>query len=336
MLAFEGVLLRERPDLVVVVGDVNSTLACALTARKLGIRVAHVEAGLRSGDMGMPEEINRRLTDILCDYLFTTEAGARENLVREGIDPNRIFFVGNVMIDTLLKQLRRIEADHLSLPVSTHFKRLFPQYGVLTLHRPSNVDDAATLVPLLEVLGEISRELPVLFPIHPRTAQKIEEFGLAHLLHPFQISSKLKAQGLRRMAEKGNSRALDPGEMGMRSGSLYVTEPLGYLEMLNLTRHARLVLTDSGGLQEETTALGVPCLTLRENTERPITLEVGTNVLVGTNPQRIREEARRALSAEGSRGRIPEKWDGRAAQRIVEIILRGKMGQEGGKCTSSS
>lgn len=288
MMAFEPVCLRERPDLVIVVGDVNSTLACTLTAKKLGIQVAHVEAGLRSRDMSMPEEINRLCTDVLCDYLFTTDLLADANLRAEGIPADRIFFVGNVMIDTLLKH--RNLAARLSL---LHNWGLTPgQYATLTLHRPSNVDDRNTLVGILEALTTIARDLPIIFPIHPRTRKMAEQFGLIDMF-----------------TEGGPVRGV------------WLTEPLGYLEFLHLNMHARLVLTDSGGLQEETTVLGVHCLTLRPNTERPITCTQGTNQLVGNRKENILNAVRRVLAGELPLGRIPDKWDGSAAKRIVEVLL---------------
>ena len=247
MKRFEPVLESVQPQAVLVVGDVNSTIACALVAAKRGVRVIHVEAGLRSYDRSMPEEINRVLTDQISDLLFTTEKSALANLQREGIDPARVEFVGNVMIDTLYRNLER------AVPSSQTLGATLPGYAVLTLHRPSNVDDPATLAALLDVIGEINRVLPVVLPLHPRTRGNIEKFGL---------TAKLEA--------------------------LRILPPLGYLDMLGLMRDAKLVLTDSGGIQEETTALGVPCLTLRDNTERPITLTEGTNTLVGADPAAIR------------------------------------------------
>lgn len=288
MVAFEKVCLEHRPDLVIVVGDVNSTMACTITAKKLGIKVAHVEAGLRSRDMAMPEEINRLCTDVLCDYLFTTDHFADENLKAEGVPPEKIFFVGNVMIDTLVKH--RAMAASLSLRDELGLKE--GGYGTLTLHRPSNVDDPQTLRGILEAINEIAKELPVIFPVHPRTKKMAGEFGLGHLLN-----EALPVRGI------------------------WATDPLGYLEFLHLNMGAKLVLTDSGGLQEETTVLGVPCITLRHNTERPITCEVGTNVLVGNDPQAILAAARPILAGHAVAGCIPEKWDGKAAKRIVDVLL---------------
>jgi len=284
MLAFEKVLLDRKPDLVIVVGDVNSTMACAITAAKLWIPVAHVEAGLRSFDRRMPEEINRVVTDALSDLLFTTCRDANENLIREGISPDKIFFVGNVMIDTLLKYRDRAAA----LNTPSRFGLQPGQYALLTLHRPSNVDQPQVFSDILDALTVIQREIPILFPAHPRTVKRIAEFA---------FQGRLEA-----------------------APNLNLIEPLGYLEFLDLMMHARLVLTDSGGIQEETTILGIPCLTLRENTERPVTIREGTNVLVGTQPERIVYEVRKILTTGGKKGGIPELWDGHTAERIVKII----------------
>lgn len=279
MKRFEPVLDSVRPQAVLVVGDVNSTLACALVAAKRGVRVIHVEAGLRSYDRNMPEEINRVLTDQISDLLFITEKSALANLQREGIDPARVEFVGNVMIDTLHRNLAR------AVPASRTLGTTLARFAVLTLHRPSNVDAPDTLAALLDVVGEINRRLPVVLPLHPRTRANIEKFGFAAKLD-----------------------------------GLHILPPLGYLEMLGLMRDARLVLTDSGGIQEETTALGVPCLTLRENTERPITLTEGTNTLVGPDPAAIRAAFEDVMTSGGKTGRIPEYWDGRAALRIAHTL----------------
>jgi UDP-N-acetylglucosamine 2-epimerase (non-hydrolysing) len=278
----ERVLAGAPPDAVVVVGDVNSTLAASLAAAKLGVPVAHVEAGLRSFDPSMPEEINRRLTDALCRWLFITEPAAEANLLREGIDPARIHFVGNVMIDTLRQHLERARG----LGVLARLGLEPRGYGVLTLHRPSNVDDPERLARLFGVLEEIHRELPIVFPVHPRTAAALRE--------------GLRGRELR----------------------LRTLPPQGYLEFLGLMADARLVLTDSGGIQEETTVLGVPCLTLRDNTERPITLSRGTNRLVGSDPATIRLEVRKILDGAAPRGQTPEFWDGRAAARIADVLER--------------
>ena len=292
MVEFEKVCQRERPDLVIVVGDVNSTMACTITAKKLGVKVAHVEAGLRSRDMGMPEEINRLCTDVLCDYLFTTDHFADENLRAEGVGAERIVFVGNVMIDTLLKHRQMAE----KLGVAKRLGLAKGGYMTMTLHRPSNVDDKEVFRGILEALRVLSRDVPIIFPIHPRTRKMAETFGL-----------------------------MDYFTQGGRVEGIWITEPLGYLEFLHLNCHAKLVLTDSGGLQEETTVLGVPCLTLRHNTERPITCEVGTNVVVGNSGERILAAAREILARpKGSYG-IPEKWDGKAAERIVEWLMLGQV-----------
>jgi UDP-N-acetylglucosamine 2-epimerase (non-hydrolysing) len=274
MVEFEKVCVREEPDLVLVVGDVNSTMACTIVAAKLLIRVAHVEAGLRSFDRGMPEEINRLVTDALADFLFTTSRDANENLKREGVDPAKIHFVGNVMIDTLLKHRDKAAALEMDKP---------KQYALVTLHRPSNVDDPAVLRPIIEALEEISKSIQVIFPIHPRTAKRVREFGLS----------------------------LD---------RLRTIEPLGYLEFLNLESTATVVLTDSGGLQEETTILGVPCLTLRHNTERPVTITDGTNIMVGPDKRRILGAFHRIMSGDWKPAGPPEYWDGHAAERIIEVL----------------
>jgi UDP-N-acetylglucosamine 2-epimerase (non-hydrolysing) len=274
MVEFEKVCVDRRPDLVLVVGDVNSTLACAIVAAKLCIPVVHVEAGLRSFDRTMPEEVNRVVTDALSSILFTTSRDADENLIREGIDASKIHFVGNVMIDTLLKHKQRAQELRIEKP---------QRYALVTLHRASNVDDRAVLGPILEALNEITHSIPVLFPIHPRTAKSIRDFGLP-------------MNGVRTM------------------------EPLGYLEFLNLEANATVVLTDSGGLQEETTILGVPCLTLRDNTERPITIAHGTNVMVGTDKTRILQAFRRVLNGDWKPSGPPEGWDGHAAERIIRVL----------------
>ncbi|MEJ2564751.1 MAG: UDP-N-acetylglucosamine 2-epimerase (non-hydrolyzing) [Gammaproteobacteria bacterium] len=292
MKRIEPVLEAESPGALVVVGDVNSTIACALVAAKKGIPVAHVEAGLRSYDRAMPEEINRVLTDQISEWLFTTERTARENLLREGIDARKIHFVGNVMIDTLLGHRPRAvpAAETLAAaPDPDLFLRAPHGFGVLTLHRPANVDDPEVLRRLLTSLGRVSEKIPLVFPLHPRTLTRIQAAGLESLLD--------------------NPRILR-------------LSPLGYLEMLGLMSAARLVLTDSGGMQEETTALGVPCLTLRENTERPITVEEGTNTIVGTDARHIEQSVSDIIATGGKSGRVPELWDGHAARRIVEILHR--------------
>jgi len=284
MIAFEQVLLKHPADWVVVVGDVNSTMAAAIVASKQLVRVAHVEAGLRSRDRTMPEEINRVVTDALADLLLTPSRDANENLLREGVAPEKIRFVGNVMIDTLYRNIERARSsrvlDRLNLKPG-HF-------CAMTLHRPSNVDDKEKLLGILEAIEVISERLPIVFPIHPRTRDRLEQFGL--------------------------------GDRVRKQRSLTLTEPLGYLDFLHLYSNSRLVLTDSGGVQEETTVLGIPCLTLRENTERPITVTEGTNRLVGSDPETIKREAVAALERPTPAPRAPELWDGRAAARIVDTI----------------
>jgi UDP-N-acetylglucosamine 2-epimerase (non-hydrolysing) len=285
MMHFEPVLLEHRPDLVLVVGDVNSTLACSLVSAKLNIPVAHVEAGIRSFDRSMPEEINRIITDTLSDWLFTPHREASENLLREGASKEKIFFVGNIMIDTLLA------AREIAIQRKTWTQwGLSPKgYAVLTLHRPSNVDHLETLKGLLDALRQISTRLPIVFPIHPRTSRRIQEAGLEAEIHSMK--------------------------------GLLLVEPQGYLDFLCLLSQARMVLTDSGSMQAETTMLNVPCLTLRWNTEWPITLSEGTNVLVGNDPEKITFEAERILRGEGNENPRPEFWDGHTADRIVKALL---------------
>jgi len=287
MKRFEPVLDQLKPSAVLVVGDVNSTIACALVAAKKNVPVIHVEAGLRSFDRTMPEEINRVLTDQISDLLFTTEPVARDNLLREGCDEQKIHFVGNVMIDTLLANKARAVPAEQTLTEIPGFAGDVSAFGLLTLHRPSNVDDPAVLRGVLQTLTELSERLPLVFPIHPRTRARIQEAGLTTLLASSRIA---------------------------------LTEPLGYLQLLGLMARARVVLTDSGGLQEETTALGIPCITLRENTERPITVSEGTNTIVGTDPGRIRTCFDDVLQTGGKGGRVPALWDGRAAERIAQVI----------------
>ncbi|MEZ5346533.1 MAG: UDP-N-acetylglucosamine 2-epimerase (non-hydrolyzing) [Pyrinomonadaceae bacterium] len=289
MLEFEPVVLREKPDWVLVVGDVNSTIACALVSSKLGVKIAHVEAGLRSGDRTMPEEINRILTDSISDLLLTPSPDGNENLKAEGIPDQKVKLVGNVMIDSLFRNLEFAKASEIRQKQDITDK----DYAVLTLHRPSNVDDKEIFTGLIDALSGISQKLPVVFPAHPRTTSRIEEFG---------FSEKI------------------------RNSNIRIIEPLGYLDFLNLMSGAKLVLTDSGGLQEETTALGIPCLTLRENTERPITIEMGTNVLVGTDPEKIKRTASEILSDDNftQNAKIPPLWDGKTAGRICDALIEAK------------
>ena len=287
MKRFEPVLDAERPAAILVVGDVNSTIACALVAVKKGIPVIHVEAGLRSFDRGMPEEINRVLTDQISDFLFTTEREAHDNLAREGVASDRIHFVGNVMIDSLLTHLPRAVPLQVTLAGASDPKTFADDFALVTLHRPSNVDDPAALRRVLSILRDVSELIPIVFPVHPRTESRIAAAGLTELLATPRIL---------RLA------------------------PLAYLEMLGLMSRARLVLTDSGGIQEETTALGVPCLTLRENTERPITVTQGTNTVVGIDRTRILSATSDITGTGGKAGRIPEYWDGKAAFRIKSVL----------------
>ena len=290
MVAFEQLCQAQRPDAVVVVGDVNSTVACSIAAKKLCIPVAHVEAGLRSGDMAMPEEINRLVTDSISDWFFVTEPSAVENLKREGKAESAVHYVGHVMVDNLFFQLEKLKITDLAGSAAASFKERATakrgRYGVVTLHRPSNVDNAATLERIGGALREIAVGLPLIFPLHPRTRDNIKAAGI---------------------------------DLGP---NVTLIGPQPYMCFLNIWKDATLVLTDSGGLQEETTALGIPCITVRENTERPVTVEEGSNVLAGTDPDRIVTEARRVLRGEGKRGRRPALWDGRAAERIVEILAK--------------
>jgi len=283
MTAFESVLLKEKPSLVLVVGDVNSTIACALTAVKLHIPVAHVEAGLRSFDMKMPEEVNRILTDRISDYLFTPSTDANKNLLNEGIKRNKIFLVGNIMIDTLLKFKSKAELRKTYARFGLENKK----YVLLTMHRPENVDNKKYLVGIFAALKAISRKTPVVFPVHPRTGKNMSAFGL---------------------------------EKYIRNSKIALIKPIGYLDFLNLTIHARCVLTDSGGIQEETSVLKIPCLTLRENTERPITVWKGTNIVVGTDKDAIVCQVNKILEGKIKKPGEIELWDGNTAQRIIRII----------------
>jgi len=285
MVAFEQLCQKETPDAVMVVGDVNSTLACSIVAKKLCIPVAHVEAGLRSGDRAMPEEINRLVTDAIADWFFVTEPSGRQNLLAEGKSDSTVYSVGNVMVDNLFFQQKKLLCHPPVDGEGLAFKRLHSAFGVVTLHRPSNVDREDVFVRLGSGLRTISRELPLVFPVHPRTRSNTEEFGI----------------------DLGANVTLLP--------------PLPYMDFLNLWKDAAIVLTDSGGLQEETTALGIPCVTLRENTERPVTITEGSNTLAGTDEKRIVEEVRRIMRGEGKQGRRPAMWDGRSAERIVKVLL---------------
>jgi len=287
MVEVEPVILREEPDVVVVAGDVNSTVAVALVAAKLGVAVAHIEAGLRSWDWRMPEEVNRVLTDRMSDLLFTPSRDADENLAKEGIDPGRVHFVGNVMIDSLHAALPRARESRIHQQLGVRKG----EYALATLHRPSNVDEPAALERLLVALAEVSGRIPVVFPVHPRTRARLS----------VDASLRARAEGAR---------------------GLKLADPIGYLDFLALTANARLVMTDSGGIQEETTALGVPCLTVRHNTERPMTVEVGSNTLVGTDPAQVVPAAVAVLEGRGKKGRVPDLWDGRAAERIARILVR--------------
>jgi len=290
MKRFEPVMEEFQTDAVLVVGDVNSTIACALVAVKNHIPVIHVESGLRSGDREMPEEINRVLTDQISALLYTTERTAADNLQRENVDLARVHFVGNVMIDTLKKHVEHaIPIDQTLADLETPSAVLESKegYALLTMHRPSNVDEEPVLVSLLETLTQISQQLPIVFPVHPRTRQRLHEFGL---------------------------------EEKLQAANIHCLGPLGYMEMLGLMANARMMLTDSGGIQEETTALGVPCITLRENTERPITVEQGTNTIVGTDSAAILKEVNTVLKEGGKAGRQPELWDGQAAVRIARHL----------------
>jgi len=287
MVRFEKVVCQQMPDIVVVVGDVNSTLACSLVSAKLKVPLAHVEAGLRSFDREMPEEINRVVTDALSDYLFTTCEDANENLRREGISKEKIFFVGNVMIDSLLSLKR--EAQRRNTWKSFGLKK--KGYALLTLHRPENVDKKEVFVNILEAFKKVGNRIPIIFPIHPRAAKQVRKFKLEKYF---------------------NSQS---------NAGIFRVKPLGYIDFLNLMSNSKLMLTDSGGIQEETTVLNIPCLTLRKNTERPVTVKQGTNIVVGADPRRIVRETTRIIKGEEKKGRIPPLWEGEAAQRIVKVLL---------------
>lgn len=282
MVEFEKVLLEEKPDLVIVVGDVNSTVACSLTAAKLHIPVAHVEAGLRSFDRTMPEEINRLLTDAISDYLFVTEKSGLDNLKKEGVDDAKVHFVGNVMIDTLIQLLPKADASG----IMNTYNVGKGDYVLVTLHRPSNVDNDTFLQNLAGTFKSITGKKKIIFPVHPRTRANIERIGLN----------------------------------GQLSENVILSDPIGYIDFLNLTKNAGLIITDSGGIQEESTYLGVQCITVRENTERPVTVEVGTNQLIGTNLDNVTKAAMDVLNGNKKAGSIPELWDGKAAERIAAIL----------------
>lgn len=290
MTAFEELCQKEPPDAVLVVGDVNSTLACSIVAKKLQIPVAHVEAGLRSGDRSMPEEINRLVTDSISDWFFVTEPSGVAHLQREGQPDDAIHYVGHVMVDNVLYQAEKLTHTDTSALETSAFKQQHTanggRYGVITLHRPSNVDDAAMMTRIAGALKEIAQDLPLIFPVHPRTRGNLEKFGI---------------------------------DLGP---NITLVGPQAYMAFLHLWKDAAVVLTDSGGMQEETTALGVPCITIRENTERPVTVDEGSNVLAGTDPAVIVAEARKVLRGEGKAGRRPHLWDGQAATRIVAILAR--------------
>lgn len=283
MIKFEQILLQEKPDVILVVGDVNSTIACSLTASKLHIKVIHVEAGLRSGDMFMPEEVNRVLTDRISNMLFVTEKSGMENLKNEGVSDEKVFFTGNVMIDSLAYFKQKASKSE----IHSNYDLELGKYVLVTLHRPSNVDSEEQLIKLIDLLNSMAEKRKVLFPIHPRTKNNLANFSLL---------------------EKMSSNVL-------------LTDPIGYLDFLALTSNAELILTDSGGIQEESTYLGVQCITLRTSTERPITVEVGTNQLLGTDLEKAKHAALEVLNGKKKEGIIPDLWDGRAAERISEIIV---------------
>ena len=289
MKAFEPVVLEHKPDVVLVVGDVNSTIACGLVAVKLGAKLVHVEAGLRSGDRSMPEEVNRILTDSISDILFCTEQSGVDNLIKEGIAREKIHMVGHVMIDTLLRNLERAKESRIIVRLQEQGYLDGDKYAMLTMHRPSNVDDPKTFSQILDALEVIQQDMPILFPIHPRTRRNLAALGLQDRMDSLR--------------------------------NIHLMDPIGYLDFLKLNSCAAIVLTDSGGIQEETTVLKVPCITLRENTERPITAEIGSNQIVGTDPEKILAAYRNATGGTWREPQIPPLWDGKAAERIVAILL---------------
>jgi UDP-N-acetylglucosamine 2-epimerase (non-hydrolysing) len=292
MVAFEELCWNEKPDLIIVVGDVNSTLACSVVAKKLQIKVAHVEAGLRSFDLAMPEEINRMVTDAISDYFFVTEESGASNLLKEGKPRNRIHFVGNVMIDNLFYQVGRLNGNVSERFKTAKIKEKLQNYAFLTLHRPSNVDTKSGFSEIAEALNLIAEEMPILFPVHPRTKKMMDEFCIN------------------------------------LSKDIFFFSPLSFKESLFLWKDAKVVLTDSGGLQEETTALGIPCVTIRNNTERPITVKMGTNILAGTKKVSILKAFEQAVAKPKNKFNVPPKWDGKAAERIWEILLKNQFRQD--------
>lgn len=284
MIEFEKVCLKEKPDLVLVVGDVNSTIACALVAVKLGIKVAHVEAGLRSFDRTMPEETNRLLVDQISDFLFVTEQSGLDNLEHEGISNKKIFFVGNIMIDSLIYHLPKIKKSDILNKLNLNEKNFI----ILTMHRPNNVDNENNLKNMFNIINEVQKKIKVVYPIHPRTKTNIKKFGFENEVN--------------------------------KIFNLSITEPLNYIDFLNLILNSKAILTDSGGIQEETTFLGVPCITLRENTERPVTVDEGTNILTGNNKKKIINLVNGVLKNNWKKGTIPKLWDGKTSKRIVEVL----------------
>lgn len=289
MKAIEPVLLKHKPEAMLVVGDVNSTIACGLVAVKLGIRLVHVEAGLRSGDRSMPEEINRILTDSISNLLFCTEQSGVDNLLAEGISKDKIHMVGHVMIDTLLKNLEKAKSSKILDQIQQRYDIGGNGFAVLTMHRPSNVDDPKVFNRILDALEVIQKDLPIIFPIHPRTRKNLSSMGLQSRVESMK--------------------------------NLLLLDPIGYLDFLKLTSSAKLVLTDSGGIQEETTVLKIPCITLRENTERPVTVQIGSNQIVGTDTQKILKAYRNATSGNWREPQVPPLWDGHAAERIVKVMI---------------